>query len=189
MSRLLRRTHMYLALFLAPWMLGYALSTIVMGHAWTAPQTFAVERELQYDANFQADLAPREQARQILVALDLDGAFSVQGPDPQGRLTINRQDLLTPRRIVYTAEGHVTVEKGAFRTTTFLNRFHHRRGYDQPYAADKAMALSVDLVVVAMVFWGVSGLWMWWEMRVTRGWGAICALGGILVFGVYAWLL
>lgn len=181
---------MYLALFLGPWMLGYALSTIVMGHGWTAPQTFALERELQYDANFQADATPREQARQILQALDLDGAFSVQGPDARGRLTITRQDLLAPRRIVYaTVDGHVTVEKAAFQTTTFLNRFHHRRGYDQPYAADTAMALSVDLVVVAMMFWGLSGVWMWWEMRVTRVWGAACALLGLLLFGVYASVL
>lgn len=181
---------MYLALFLAPWMLGYALSTIVMGHAWTAPQAFALERELEYQANFQADATPREQARQILAALDLDGAFSVQGPDPQGRLTINRQDIVTPRRIVYSAaDGHVTVEQAAFQATTFLNRFHHRRGYDQPYAADTAMAFSVDLVVVAMVFWGLSGLWMWWEMRATRVWGAACALGGLVVFGLYAWVL
>ena len=110
MSLLIRRTHMYLALFLGPWMLGYALSTIVMGHAWTAPQTFALERELEYQANFQADATPREQAAQILAALDLEGAFSVQGPDAQGRLTINRQDIVTPRRIVYAAgDGHVTV--------------------------------------------------------------------------------
>ena len=51
------------------------------------------------------------------------------------------------------------------------------------------MALSVDLVVVAMVFWGLSGLWMWWEMRVTRIWGTACALGGLVVFGLYTWAL
>jgi len=181
---------MYLALFLGPWMLAYALSTIVMGHAWTAPQALALERELQYEANFQAGATPREQARQILVALDLDGAFSVQGPTPEGRLTINRQDLLTPRRIVYSAaDGHVTVERGAFQTTTFLNRFHHRRGYDQPFAADWLMAISIDLVVVAMVFWAFSGLWMWWTMKATRGWGALCGVAGVALFAAFAWTL
>jgi hypothetical protein len=31
-SKILRRTHMYLALFLTPWMLIYALSTMAMNH-------------------------------------------------------------------------------------------------------------------------------------------------------------
>jgi hypothetical protein len=31
-SRIIRRVHMYLALFLAPWMLMYALSAIAMSH-------------------------------------------------------------------------------------------------------------------------------------------------------------
>ena len=31
-SKVVRRTHMYLALFLFPWVLMYALSTLVMNH-------------------------------------------------------------------------------------------------------------------------------------------------------------
>ncbi|MEO8425770.1 MAG: hypothetical protein ABI651_01530 [Verrucomicrobiota bacterium] len=31
-SRIIRRVHMYLARFLAPWMLMYALSTLAMSH-------------------------------------------------------------------------------------------------------------------------------------------------------------
>ena len=31
-SKVVRRTHMYLALFLFPWMLMYALSTLAMNH-------------------------------------------------------------------------------------------------------------------------------------------------------------
>ena len=31
-SKVIRRTHMYVALFLAPWVLMYALSTMVMNH-------------------------------------------------------------------------------------------------------------------------------------------------------------
>jgi hypothetical protein len=37
-----------------------------------------------------------------------------------------------------------------------------------------------------MVFWVASGLWMWWEMRKTRGWGLLSAAGGI---GIFAWFL
>jgi hypothetical protein len=185
-SKLIRRTHMYLALFLAPWMLAYALSTIVMSHALTAPATFSLERTRQYDASFPAGTPPRAIAEQILQDVNLEGAFGVQGPNPAGVITINRQDLLAPRRITYDpAAGRLRIERAEFRVSTFLNRFHHRRGYQQPFAADTLFAASVDAVIVGMVFWALSGLWMWWEMRATRFWGAACALAGAGLFAVF----
>jgi hypothetical protein len=74
--------------------------------------------------------------------------------------------MLSPRRIVFTPQNRrVVVERMELETSGFLNRFHRRRGYQQPYAADLAMAISVDAVIVAMVFWALSGLWLWWERR------------------------
>jgi hypothetical protein len=78
------------------------------------------------------------------------------------------------------------VERVQLQTSQFLNRFHHRRGFQQPYKADQAMAWSVDLVIVGMVFWALSGLWMWWEMRATRLWGLAAALFGIGIFTFFA---
>ena len=51
------------------------------------------------------------------------------------------------------------------------------------------MAVSVDIVVAAMVFWALSGVWMWWEMRATRRWGAVCLIVGLGLFGTAAWWL
>ena len=174
---------MYLALFLAPWMLAYALSTIVMNHGWTTPAAFQLERRQLYEASFPPDTPAREMAEHILRDFDLEGAFGVQGPARDGVLTINRQDLVTPRRIRYNrAAGRLTIERADFHTTTFLNRFHHRRGYQPPFVADKLFAATVDAVIVAMVFWALSGLWMWWEMRATRTWGAVCGLAWLGLF-------
>ena len=44
-SKIVRRTHMYLALFLAPWMMGYAVSTIAMNHRMPRPTAFVTERD------------------------------------------------------------------------------------------------------------------------------------------------
>jgi hypothetical protein len=49
-----------------------------------------------------------------------------------------------------------------------------------------AMAVSVDAVIVAMVFWALSGLWMWWEMHATRWWGLACAVTGAGIFALFA---
>ena len=43
----------------------------------------------------------------------------------------------------------------------------------------------MDVVIVAMVIWVLSGLWMWWEMKVTRALGAAAALGGAGLFAFY----
>ena len=189
-SKVVRRTHMYLALFLAPWMIGYALSTLAMNHRMPRPTTFIKESEQQYANVFAPGTPPREIARQILLDLDLDGAFGIQGPAPDGRLTINRQGMLSPRRITFTPQDRrVVVERLELETSGFLNRFHRRRGYQQPYAADLAMAISVDAVIVAMVFWALSGLWMWWEMRATRWWGLACAATGIGIFTFFVFAI
>jgi hypothetical protein len=66
-----------------------------------------------------------------------------------------------------------------------LERFHRRRGYDTGYALDTAWAVSVDVVIVALVFWALSGLWLWWEMKATRVLGALGLLGGLAVFAGY----
>jgi hypothetical protein len=185
-SKFVRRTHMYLALFLTPWMLGYGLSTIVMNHNMTGPQTFVKEREQPYSIAADPAMPPRQIAEYILADLHLNGAFGVQGPQPDGTLVINRQDLISPRRITYNPTAKtVVVERVLPTSSQLLNRFHHRRGYQQPYAADQAMAWSIDLVVVSMVFWALSGLWMWWEMRATRWWGVAATAFG---FGMFALL-
>jgi hypothetical protein len=184
-SKLVRRTHMYLALFLAPWILGYAVSTVAMNHQWTGgPPSFIPEREQAYATRFAPGTPPLEMGRQILADLGLEGAYGVQGSAEAGRLVINRQDLVTPRRIVFTpADQRLVVERAEFQSGGLLNRFHRRRGYQQPYAADRLMAASVDAVIVAMVFWGLSGLWMWWEMRATRWWGLASMAAGLALFG------
>jgi hypothetical protein len=178
-SKLVRRTHMYLALFLAPWMIGYAVSTVAMQHRMPRPTTFVTEREQDYPNQFEPGTPPREIAQQILSDLNLDGAFGVQGPTADGRLTINRQGMLSPRRITFAPKDRrIVVERMELETSGFLNRFHRRRGYQQPYAADLAMAISIDAVIVAMVFWALS----WWEMRATRWWGLACAATGMGIF-------
>jgi hypothetical protein len=171
-------------------MLGYALSTIVMNHNVGGPQRFIKESERSYPAIFETRTPPRQIGEQILRDLHLEGAFGVQGPRPDGTLVINRQDMLAPRRITYNpATKTLVVERVQLKSTQALNRFHHRRGFQQPYAADRAMAWSIDLVIIAMVFWALSGLWMWWEMRATRLWGLAAAMFGMGIFAFFAFAI
>ena len=192
-SRVIRRTHMYLALFLMPWMLMYALSTLAMNHRnlfrdRESGNTVRYEREkeLFYDGVFPSDASPKLIARQILSGLDMNGSHSVNNASLGQDIIIDRQDPISPRRITYTpADRRLVIERELFRTPVFLERMHRRSGYQHEYTFDDTWAFSVDLVVVTMAVWVLSGLWMWWELQSTRRWGALCLVVGLGLFGFF----
>ena len=183
---------MYLALFLFPWLLMYALSTAVMNHralfvdaSGPGAPPFERERELVYDGVFSDDADLEAIARQVLTSVDLDGAHGVTRRK-DGAIVISRNDLLTPRRLTYTpADRRLLIERMPHRTNVMLERFHRRRGYATGYALDTAWAVTVDLAIAAMIFWVLSGLWMWWEMKVTRPFGALALAGGAGLFALF----
>lgn len=197
MSRLLRRTHLYLALFLAPWILMYASSTFVMNHRVlfhgpppNPPPMFEVERELVYPGEMPEGATPQQVALQLLATLDLDGAHTVARPSTPGKVTINRLHPVSPRRITYTAaDRRVVVEKMSFSGARFLEQMHRRRGFQHDYVLDDVWAALVDLTIVALIVLALSGLWMWWELRVTRRWGALALAAGMGAFGLFLMVL
>jgi hypothetical protein len=196
-ARLIRRAHMYLALFLTPWMIIYALSGLVLNHlptirGWYGGNIAPFEKvgEREYTAAFSADADPLLIGEQILTHLDLLGTFRVQGRADQPRLVINRNGAFAAHRITYfRTENRLLIEKQVMTAPAFVNRVHFRHGFDQPFLSSRLWGVIVDLVVVAMVFWGLSGIWMWWETRPARGWGAACALLGSAVFGLLLYSL
>jgi hypothetical protein len=183
---------MYLALFMTPWVLMYALSTFVMNHrTWfrgktPAPPPFQLEREVDYPGDFPPGATPAQKAVQLLNFLDMDGAHSVGRSGADGSFVVNRQDAVAPRRITYhPASGKVTIERQEFQTSAFLERMHRRRGFQQAYALDYTWGGLVDLFIVTTIFWALSGLWLWWELKVTRVTGLLFALGGIGLFTLF----
>lgn len=190
----IRRVHMYLGLFFAPWMLMYALSTLVMTHRdWVASfyasktPALTLERELDYSRRFPPDAKPAQMADQILQDLGLAGASRVTGGTGGKPLQIERQHALGTRRITFDpTSSRITVQREEFRGPTFLERMHRRRGFQQPHAVDDAWGLSVDVAMITMVIWGLSGLWLWWELRQTRLGGACCIAAGLALFAVFA---
>jgi hypothetical protein len=189
-SVFIRRTHMYLALAFFPWMLMYALSTFVMNHrayftGEAGPAGYERERELVYHGVFPENADLRTISSQILVSTGLDGSHGVNRRQ-DGAIVITRNDLLAPRRLTYEPSTRtLLIEKMPHHTNAFLERFHRRRGYQTGYALDTLWAVSVDLIIAAMIVWALSGLWMWWEMKATRLLGAAAIAGGTGLFVFY----
>lgn len=191
LSKIIRRTHMYLALFLTPWLIIYALSGLVLnhgslfsgGHGHDAAPKFEKVEEREYRAAFSPDADARMIGAQVLQDLGMPGAFFVQGKTSQPKLVINRSGAFATHRVTYFRnENRLLVERQQYRTPMFLNRAHFRHGYETGFMPSTLWAVIVDLVVVALVFWVLSGLWMWWEIKPSRVWGAIFGLAGLGVF-------
>lgn len=55
----------------------------------------------------------------------------------------------------------------------FLLRLHTAHGYPGEQNAKWFWAVIVDVMAFVMCFWGVSGLFMWWQIKATRRLGAV----------------
>lgn len=193
-SLIVRRTHMYLALFLTPWMLVYALSSLIFNHArliqsWYggAGNQWVKVDERDYSGDFPDGTTPADAAEKILADLNMSGTHFQNGSLEQDRLTINRQAGFVAHRIIYRPkEKRILVERQQPTAAIFLTRLHTRTGYGQSNSAAHGWAFTVDATVIAMVFWILSGLWMWWEIKPARVGGICFALVGI---GLFALLL
>jgi hypothetical protein len=67
----------------------------------------------------------------------------------------------------------------------FLTRLHLAHGYPNSGGPRWYWALIVDAMAFIMVFWGLSGLLMWWQIKATRKIGILMLL---LSAGVATWL-
>ncbi len=185
-----RRIHLYLALFFAPWLLMYGLSAIVLNHRPFFVRYYdghwfdwELEQELPYQADWPDDAEPKELGRKVLDGLHLTGAYWAQRRGNGETLTVHRNDPIRPRRIVVRPQdGTLSVERQVFRIPGFLLRLHTRRGYHHDYLADDAWALSIDVLIVCMIFWVISGVWMWMRMSSVRRWGGASLVIGCALF-------
>jgi len=196
-SRLIRRVHMYTGMFLAPWMLMYALSTLVMTHRQyvlsfypSESPALVTERELDYTRSFPAGMTREHIGQQILQDLGLEGRHYLRGGRKGEPLVINRQHALTVCRITFDpATQKIVIQREEFRALTFLERMHRRRGYDQPYTLEDTWGFTVDAAAVAMAFWSLSGIWLWWEIKSARYWGVLSLTVGVGLFASFLFLL
>ena len=136
---------MYLGLFLIPWVLMYALSSLVFNHFATVCSwydgnlnQFEKVEEFSYADAFGEDVSSQDAARQILIDLDMDGLHFVRGDLQSGRLTVMRQKGVGVTRLTYSEdEGKVVVEKQVPNAANVLTRMHIRHGFQQDYWSAK----------------------------------------------------
>ena len=77
-----------------------------------------------------------------------------------------------------------------FSLRSFLMRLHVSRGYPTETSVRSIWGIIVDVTAALMIFWALSGVIMWWQLKPTRNTGML-ALGsgisfaGLLAYGMY----
>lgn len=181
-----RRTHLYLGLFLMPWLLMYGVSSSLIIHeGWFGGEKNSAweplfEREYHRPVGEPADL--RATAEQVLKDCHLQGAFWANKPNPD-TLEIDRYSFWGSTRLTYSLkEQKLKAQRQRARPNQVVVRMHFRGGYDQPTLADKLWGALVDLTCLGIIIWILSGLVMWWRLPRLRVWGAAAVGGGIFLF-------
>ena len=189
---LVRRTHIYLALFLLPWFFFYALGALPFTHRSVFEQFYKdgrPERAVRFDRQYHLPIAEdadlRQVGAQILKDLGMEGSFGVYRPNKQ-RVNIYLFDFWSSTELTYFVEqNRLLAEDNRFRWDHFLTGVHARGGFDQDSILDDSWAVLVDLVCLGILIWIASGLYMWWQIRQVRSWGALALSGGLISFLVF----
>lgn len=190
-DKLMRALHLYTGLFLAPWMIIYALSAFYLNH-YTAvseylnikPASFQLISETPFNPGDDFPHEREARAEAILQHVDLDGPFRFQGPPNANQFTINRLSGSGNYRVTYLPRAAVikVEQQGPFSTWRFINFLHFRHGYNfssTPYAI---WAVAVDLSAFSMILWVVSGIYIWARLRNKRFWGSVSLIAGVALF-------
>jgi hypothetical protein len=182
----IRRTHLYMGLFLLPWMIMFGVSTIPLNHTLSPnPVTWTQVAEHRFDTPVpEAGANLRPIGRQMMTAAGVMGGYFVNRANPQ-QVNVNHPNFLKPVRIIYYADqGRLTVEHRNFSARQFITSMHTRGGYDMGGIWDSVWALFVDVVCVGLLLWIATGIYMWWNLPTTRGWGWLALATGVISFAV-----
>jgi hypothetical protein len=191
-DHVVKRTHVYLALGLLPWFLMYGVSSLPFSHpSWTQPgdhdaPQWSVRFDRPYSIEVPAGGDLRPLGARIVRDAGLDNfAYGVYRNSPR-EVNVYLYSFWNSIRITYyPEEQRLLAEDKRFRWDHFLTGMHARGGFEQEGVLDRAWAVVVDIVCVAMLVWIATGLLMWWRIRRTRRWGAAAILGGVISFAVF----
>jgi hypothetical protein len=185
-----RRAHLYLGMFLLPWVIMFGLSSIPLNHtAENAPPQWTKVAELPFTASLPPSTTPdalRPLGEQMVKAAGLNGGFYVNRANAN-QINVNHPNFLHPIRIIYYVDrGRLSVERRDVAWRQFLSGMHTRGGYNLGGFWDATWAVFVDIVSVALLAWIASGLFMWWKLPGTglRRWGWLALAGGLVSFAL-----
>ena len=186
----MRKFHLWTGLFLVPWMVVYGTSAFFLNHPFvtraltSGPPKWKHVQTIDFTPDEQFPLEPKAQAAYLVELVGLEGAHRVQGKPNANQLTVLRISGGGHYRIVWNKRQHklFVARQEPFSAIRLAHFLHFRAGYGQPLASFRIWAAVVDIVVVSILLWVVSGIYLWARMPKTRFSGGVCLLAGCVLF-------
>ncbi len=195
-DRWMRALHLYTSLFLAPWMMVYAISAFCLNHSewFTEGLGLAIDWERLDERPFtpgpEYPETPEQQGAAILRHVDLEGPHRILGKPDADQLVMFRYCGTGHYRVSWLASrGTVIVDKQQPTSWySVVNALHFRSGYERYFVA-WAWAAVVDATTISTVLWVVTGIYLWARKPRKRLLGGLCLAVGTVLFVVLAVLL
>jgi len=193
-----RRVHLYLGLFLMVSFIRMGVTAIFFAHPFNFKQVYkdtpawVVRSEEPYKLAISDETNLRQLAAEVIKDAGVEeGPFRVsrQGKGKQ-RLDIVVGDFWSTTRLTYFInKQQLRIEDKPFRWDHFFHKFHLLHGYGQKSFFSDLWAFLLDLLCVSIIFWCVSGIYMWWKLGPARLWGSVALAGGVASFAIFLMVL
>lgn len=188
-----RDLHLYLGLFVSPFILVFAISTLFLNHNWRP--SGSAKRQIR-SAPIEIPQGPGsiEQAKEILRQLNLSGEIGfIRFVPKDNRLSISLMKPGVEATIEVDLESKTAEvderETGIWQTLIYLHRSPgpHNAGIRGNWIYTRIWRGMADSVVYLLLFSSASGIYLWLVIKAARRFGFILiALGTVSFFAVLA---
>jgi hypothetical protein len=186
---IVRRTHLYLGLFMLPWVVLFGITSYPFSHPAQVQPTWSVQQDRTYAIDVPAGADLRAIGARIHEDAGFSGGFYVNRPNAQ-RINVHHPDFFHPTRITYFVDQRrLLAEQREFNWRQALTSMHAHAGYELGGVWNIVWAVAVDILCAALVLWIGTGIVMWWMLPGSRSWGWAAIAAGVACFGVIVWRL
>ncbi|MEX2233820.1 MAG: PepSY-associated TM helix domain-containing protein [Cyclobacteriaceae bacterium] len=187
---LLRSLHLYFGLFITPFVLIFSISVLVFNHPgfidFLSPIKPSTETRTKLD-KIPYDTTDLLTAKAIIEKLEIEGeidfinqnddriSFPVKKPGLKTQITVNKHT----DSVLITQQN-----EGAYRALTFL---HSMPGAHNVKIRGNSSYIQVwrvlaDVVVYLLLFLTISGVFLWYFLKVERNFGFFSIALGLIIF-------
>ena len=191
-SHVNRRVHLYLGLFLLPWLFMYGVSSVPFAHTpffekrdaakklplWIPRGEHAVDLPVPSD---ESEL--RALGAALLDVAGIHGTSFGAYRQAPNQINVYSYSFWSSTQLkYYVDQKRMVVEDRRFRWDQFMTGVHGRGGFEQEGLLPNAWSLVVDAVCIGILVWIASGLYMWWGIPGHRRWGSVAIVVGVVSF-------
>lgn len=196
MYRQIRNLHLYIGLFISPFLLIYAVSVFFLNHNWK-PWSEAETETISYNISVPDEENSRELARLIMQQLNLTGEMSWVNYNQNSNLISFPLDKPGLNKVIRAnlSEGTAEVERqytGVWDAMVFLHEMpgSHLVSIRGNWIYVRIWGWLADITVYFILFVTASGVYMWSVMKAEEKTGLIfLGLGFFSFFSIILTML